>query len=172
VRPVKWVGSPHHFDGRQGQIPIALVIHTMGGTLAGTDGWFNNPTSQVSAHYGIGLSGEIHQYVRLEDGAWANGVLEAGNHWPGPAGVNPNLLSVSIETEDLGNGAQEVTEEQYQATLQMGRVALAKYPTILYLLTHSVISPQSRPVCCGPRWVASGRFQALADALALEARAR
>lgn len=143
----------------------------MGGSLAGTDGWFNNPASQVSAHYGIGLDGTIHQYVKLEDGAWANGVLESGNTWPGPAGVNPNLLTVSIETEDKGSGSQPVTDAEYAATLQVCDVARVAYPSIRYLLSHRVISPKSRPVCCGPRWVASGRFAQLAAALKLEPRA-
>lgn len=167
-----WKGSPNHFEGRQGKIPIALVIHTMGGSLAGTDSWFNNVASQVSAHYGVGLNGDIHQYVRLEDGAWANGVLEPGNTWMGPPGVNPNLLTVGVETEDLGKGDQPVTEEEYASTLQAARVALATYPSIRYLITHTVISPQTRPNCCGARWVASGQFQRLADALGLEARTR
>jgi N-acetyl-anhydromuramyl-L-alanine amidase AmpD len=144
----------------------------MGGSLAGCDSWFNNPAAQVSSHYGIGLTGEIHQYVRLEDTAWVNGVLERGNHWPGPAGVNPNSLSVGIETEDKGSGTQPVTEAQYAATLAASRLALGRYPSIRYLLTHSVISPVNRPVCPGPRWTQSGRFQQLADALGLEAMLR
>lgn len=164
-----WIPSPNHFDGRSGHSPIALVIHTMGGSLVGTDSWFSQTASQVSAHYGVGLNGALHQYVKLEDGAWANGVLEPGNHWMGPAGVNPNLLTVGIETEDLGNGAQPVTEAEYFSTLSAGRIALAQYPSIRYLLTHTVISPGSRPSCCGPRWVASGRFQQLATELGLEA---
>jgi hypothetical protein len=32
-----------------------------------------------------------------------------------------------------------------------------------------VISPSSRPQCCGDRWWDSGRFAQLADALGLEA---
>jgi N-acetyl-anhydromuramyl-L-alanine amidase AmpD len=41
----------------------------MDGTLAGTDAWFTNPASQVSAQYGIGKNGEVHQYVKEEDTA-------------------------------------------------------------------------------------------------------
>jgi N-acetylmuramoyl-L-alanine amidase len=169
---ITWIGSPHHFNGRQGHQPIALVLHTMGGTLAGCDSWFRNPSSQVSAHYGIGLDGEIHQYVKLEDGAWANGVLESGNHWPGPAGVNPNLLTVSIETEDKGRAAQEVNLAQYAATLAVGRLVVRQCPSIRYLLSHTVISPKSRPSCCGPRWTQSGKFAQLAADLGLEAMAK
>lgn len=168
---ITWIGSPHHFDGRQGHQPIALVIHTMGGTLAGTDSWFKNPSSQVSAHYGISLTGETHQYVKLSDGAWANGIIQsgAGYAWPGPPGVNPNLLTISVETEDKGRTQQEVTLAQYTSTLAVCRMALRTYPSIRYLVTHRAISPRDRPLCPGPRWLASGRFQSLADALGIQA---
>ena len=139
----------------------------MGGSLEGCDSWFGQSISQVSAHYGVGLDGAIHQYVHLGDRAWANGVLETVNQWPGPDGVNPNDLTVSVETEDLGNGAQEVTDEEFDSTLYACEQAMAAYPGIEYLLSHSDISPSSRPNCCGDRWRDSGRFSDLAGALDL-----
>jgi N-acetylmuramoyl-L-alanine amidase len=144
------------------------VIHTMAGTIGATDGWFTNPASQVSAHYGVSLEGEIHQYVALEDRAWANGIREAGNHWPGP-NVNPNDLTVSIETEDLGNAVQPVTDKQYAATLAVCKLALARYPSIQWVMGHNAISPSSRPNCPGGRWLQSGMFGQLAGALNLKA---
>jgi len=140
----------------------------MGGSLAGTDSWFGQSVSQVSAHYGVGLGGELHQYVQLGDRAWANGVLEPGNVWPGPDNINPNDLTVSVETEDLGNPHQEVTDAEYQSTLYACELAMATYPeSIEWLLSHSDISPSSRPSCCGDRWQESGRFHNLALALGL-----
>lgn len=139
----------------------------MDGTLAGSDSWFANPASQVSAHYGVGLDGTTHQYVRVEDAAWANGVLEPGNTWPGPRGVNPNNLTVSIETEDMGNASQPVTDAQYRAVLAIGQQMVAAYPSIEWLCGHDAISPQSRPNCPGIRWTQS-RFANLAVALGLE----
>lgn len=140
----------------------------MGGTLAGCDAWFSTTRSQVSAHFGVGLGGALHQYVRLADTAWANGVLEAGNTWPGPAGVNPNALSVSIETEDRGMGATPVTDSQYIGTEAAAFLALEHYPSIRYVMDHTVVSPRSRPNCCGDRWTASGRLAQLASALGRE----
>lgn len=133
----------------------------MQGTLAGTDGWFNNPRSQVSAHYGVGLFGEIHQYVNLSNAAWANGVLEPGNDWnallllEGRAdllGANPNQVTVSIETEDRGDAAQPVTERQYAAVRAAARAALMRYPSIGVVTGHDTISPHSRAHCPGDRW--------------------
>jgi len=77
--------------------------------------------------------------------------------------VNPNRLSVSIETEDAGSEGQEVTDEQYSAVRTLVRTVQARHPSIAYLLGHDDISPHSRPNCPGGRWRASGRFQALLD---------
>jgi N-acetylmuramoyl-L-alanine amidase len=163
---VQWIGSPNFWPGRY-DAPIALVVHTTGGSLIGTEGEFHNPFSQASAHFGIGLDGTIHQYVELGNRAWANGSLEAGNDWPGPAWANPNDLTVSIETEDLGSASQPVTDAQFRATVAVGRAVLARYPSIRYLMTHRAISPMTRAVDPGKRWVASGRFTALARELGL-----
>jgi len=168
---VVWIGSPNHYSGRAGWGVVALVIHTMAGTLSSCDNWFKNPASQVSSHYGIGLKGEQHQYVNLWDGSWANGILEPGNKWVGIIGnsANPNYQTVTVETEDNGSGSTPVTDEQYNSTLAVCQLAMQSYPNIGYLMGHNVISPSSRSQCCGNRWWDSGRFQALADALGLEA---
>lgn len=168
---VQWIGSPNHYNGRGGWGVSAIVIHTMAGTLESCDSWFRNPASQVSSHYGIGLAGEIHQYVNLWDGSWANGVLEPGNQWQFLVGntSNPNYQTITVETEDNGSGATPVTEEQYQGTLAACRLAMQAYPQVVYLFGHRIISPNSRPSCCGNRWWDSGQFQRLANALDLEA---
>ena len=58
---------------------IAIVDHIMSGTLTGTDSWFANPVSKVSSHFGVGKNGEIHQYVDLDNPAWANGGVNNGH---------------------------------------------------------------------------------------------
>lgn len=160
--------SPNNWAGRAGD-PVAIVIHTMAGTLAATDSWFKNTASQVSAHTGVGLNGERHRYVGFDDRAWANGIVEAGNKWGqiGRSG-NPNDWTLSIETEDLGLASEPVTDLEYAAVLQECRDMLAEYPNVGYLLKHADISPASRPNCPGVRWVASGRFGQLAAALSLK----
>lgn len=169
VPEVRWVPSPHVWTGRPHGPPIALVLHTMEGRLSGADAWFTDPTSEVSAHYGIAVDGRVHQYVQLEDRAWANGRIEPGHRWPGSAGDNPNHLSVSIETEDLGDPAKPVPDTQYRAVLAVGRQVLQRYPQIRYLVTHRAISPRTRPDDPGASWLDSGRFAELARALGLQA---
>lgn len=170
---VVWIGSPNHYNGRAGWGVCAIVIHTMAGTLSSCDSWFANPASQVSSHYGVGLQGQQHQYVRLADGSWANGILEPGNQWVPIVGnsANPNYQTVTIETEDNGSGATPVTDAQYAGTLAVARLTLQAYPTIKYLMGHNIISPSSRSQCCGNRWWDSGRFDQLAQDLGLEAHA-
>jgi LysM repeat protein len=160
--------SKNLWPGRPYGDPIAIVLHTAHGSLEGVDSWFLNDVSQHSAHFGVGLDGRVHQYVDVHDRAWANGTIEAGSAWPGPAWLNPNHITISIETEDLGDADRVVTEAQYQATLATARMALKQYPEVRYLVTHRAISPETRASDPGARWIRSGRFAGLAAELGLE----
>lgn len=68
---ITWVGSPNHYNGRNGHTISHITLHIMVGTLAGTDSVFQR-TGYASAHYGIGGNGEIHQYVSESDGSWSD----------------------------------------------------------------------------------------------------
>lgn len=166
---VTWKGSPNYWAGRPHGGPIAIVLHTADGSMVGIDGEFATPRSRLSTHYGVGLDGSIHQYVELGDRAWGNGYTERGSVWPGPDGLSPNHLTVSIESEDLGSSYQSVTDAQYRATLEVSRLIVRAYPGIRYLVSHRAIAPETRHNDPGPRWIASGRFVAMADALGLKA---
>lgn len=113
-----WIGSPN-FSSPMGYKIIAIVNHIMSGTLTGTDSWFANPASKVSSHFGVGKNGEIHQYVSLDNPAWANGVVNNPNWSLLQNGVNPNYYTVSIEHE--GESGDVMPEAQYQATLALHR---------------------------------------------------
>lgn len=100
---IKWLGSANKSIDRKGYKPKAIVVHIMEGTLQGTDEWFKNPKSNVSAHYGIGNDGAIHQYVAETDTAWHAGRKTKDAPWELlRKNVNPNLYTVGIEHE--GNG--------------------------------------------------------------------
>lgn len=91
--------SPNFWSGRKGYRPEAIVIHIMDGTLAGTDAWFADANSQVSAHFGIGKNGEVHQYVKEEDSAWHAGRIDNPDWKFIKPAVNPNLYTIGIEHE-------------------------------------------------------------------------
>jgi N-acetylmuramoyl-L-alanine amidase len=80
-------------------IVLTIVVHIMEGTLAGTDSWFRSTRSNVSAHYGIGQNGVVHQYVAEGDTAWHAGRTHNCT-WKGKrTGVNPNANTIGIEHE-------------------------------------------------------------------------
>lgn len=116
---ITWLGSPNKTKGRKGYKPEAVVIHIMEGTLAGTDSWFGNPDSKVSAHYGIGLKGDVHQYVGETDSAWHAG-RKSNPSWKGIVpGVNPNYYTIGIEHEGTEDSAW--TKEMYDASASLVR---------------------------------------------------
>lgn len=84
---VIWKGSPNHYNGRSGYQVTHITLHIMVGYLAGTDATFANPSSQASAHYGIGATGEIHQYVSEANGSYSE------------ANYASNCSTISIEHE-------------------------------------------------------------------------
>ena len=78
MRDIKWVGSPNHYDGRNGYVISHITLHIMVGYLRGTDSVFQR-AGGASAHYGIGGNGEIHQYVSESDGSWSDANFESNN---------------------------------------------------------------------------------------------
>lgn len=68
-----------------------VILHTMVGTVAGANARFNDCTSKVSAHYGVGYDGSLVHWV---DEDWV--AYHAGNY-------TMNQRSIGIEHEDMGN---------------------------------------------------------------------
>lgn len=88
---ITWIGSPNHYNGRNGHTITHITLHIMVGHLTGTDSVFQHP-SGASAHYGIGADGTIHQYVSENDGSWSD------------ANYVSNNSTISIEHEGGMNG--------------------------------------------------------------------
>lgn len=106
--------SPN-FGSRKGYKPELIVIHIMDGSLLGTDEWFADPASQVSSHYGIGLKGEIHQYVQDVDEAWTEGNVRKPSAKLLKPSINPNLYCLSIEHE--GHDLSKAPLDQLNASI-------------------------------------------------------
>lgn len=88
---ITWIGSPNHYQGRNGYHITHITLHIMVGHLTGTDSVFSRPNG-ASAHYGIGADGTIHQYVDENDGSWSD------------ANYASNNSTISIEHEGGMNG--------------------------------------------------------------------
>lgn len=149
--------SPNRWSGHQGQTIRAIIDHIAQGSLAGCDAILRDPSPggdpdrAVSAHFAIGATGAIHQYVKLSDSAWGNGIVEAGNTMPATwPKVDPNWFTISIE--HAGLTGQPLTPAQYQADLALhgwllGQLQLPVTPDTI--TGHFRISPQTRAHCPG-----------------------
>jgi N-acetyl-anhydromuramyl-L-alanine amidase AmpD len=105
MQDIKWIGAANYSKGRQGYRPGAIVIHIMQGSLTATDSWFRAAESKVSAHYGIGRTGEVHQYVAEGDTAYHAGRVKDPTWSLIKPGINPNLYTVGIEHEGMSGEA-------------------------------------------------------------------
>jgi N-acetyl-anhydromuramyl-L-alanine amidase AmpD len=149
-----WKGahSSNFRAGRpNGHKPEAIVIHIMDGSLAGTDAWFNDRTSGVSAHYGIGKRGAVHQYVKEGDTAFHAGTVVRPT-WPllKPR-VNPNFYTIGIEHEGFGAPGTGWPEAMLQASLALvGDIARRwSIPVDLdHIIPHRMIRA-TKPHCPG-----------------------
>lgn len=152
------------FPTRAAYKPEAIVLHTMVGTLAGCDSWFANPKAAAGAHFGVGADGAVHQYFPLEWAPFANGKVEqpvTAKLVRENVGANPNYWTVSIEHEDGGEPGRVLTPAQLAASTRLaawlwatvilpgGASGLPALPDRDHILSHSDISPQSRPRCNG-----------------------
>ena len=78
MNDITWIGSPNHYNGRNGHTITHITLHIMVGYLTGTDSVFQHPGG-ASAHYGIGADGTIHQYVNENDGSWSDANYASNN---------------------------------------------------------------------------------------------
>lgn len=79
----------------------AVVIHVAEGTEEGTDSHFASDPTDVSAHFLVGLDGELRQYVSVHDVAWHAGRIDRPT-WKGLRPGNPNSYTIGIEHEGMG----------------------------------------------------------------------
>lgn len=94
-------------DGKRIQY---VIIHTTQGSYAGSISWFQNPDSNVSAHYVIRSSdGEVTQMVQNKDIAW-----HAGN-W------DYNVHSIGIEHEGYVEQPGWYTDSLYRSSAALTR---------------------------------------------------
>jgi N-acetylmuramoyl-L-alanine amidase len=134
-----------------GQRPEAIVIHVMDGTLTGTDSWFNDPHASVSAHYGVGKSGEVHQYVKETDTAFHAGTVVSPD-WPLlRPGTNPNFYTIGIEHEGRGLSSDPWPEAQLAASAALAGDIARRWGITAdarHIIGHHMIRA-SKPDCPG-----------------------
>ncbi len=97
-----------NYNSRSGTLVSAVTVHTMQGYYAGSISWFQNPASNVSAHYCLRSSdGQITQMVCEADRAWHVG--------------SENSYTVGLEHEGFVSDASWYTPVMYAASADLTR---------------------------------------------------
>ncbi|HEY4800305.1 MAG TPA: CUB domain-containing protein, partial [Bacteroidia bacterium] len=103
--PALWVASPN-YNSRSGTAISAVTIHDTEGSYAASISWFQNTSSQVSAHY----------VMRSSDGQCTQTVLEANRAWH--VGTENNY-TIGIEHEGYAAQTGWYTTAMYQASANL-----------------------------------------------------
>lgn len=105
---IPFVKTSNFTKGRAGNKIEYIIIHSMAGYFLGTQTWFRNPNSQVSAHYLISQKGEVAQMVNDVDTAW---------HCHG---INSKSIGIELEDRKLADISGDwITKELYQTLLEL-----------------------------------------------------
>lgn len=152
-----------------GRASGAVVCHIAEcDTISQLDNWFQNPLAGVSANYGVGTDGTIHQYVDsivASDAAYVHGIINhpdatftalynAHNH------ENPNTWALGIEhvgrsgfNQVTGVGiVHPLTELQFIASVELSAWLCSVCgidPSNDTILGHYQIDSINRPGCPG-----------------------
>lgn len=108
-------GSPNYNKGRAGKKIEKIVIHWFGiGSLESANTRFQNPASQVSAHFGVS-QGRIWQWVKEEDTAWHSGNLLV------------NQTSIGIEHDAGVEPPHDLSQLDYNTSAELLAYISKKY---------------------------------------------
>lgn len=161
---ITWAGNKETNKSSRGNyVPDVIVNHISEGSAESCISWFTTPNNrESSAHFLVSKSGEVFQFVEIEDKAWANGVVKK----PHPDsilnkrfGVNPNWYTVSIEHEGVfAETKGELTKAQLEATILLHKYIIEyirnKWKIDMpisnkHIIGHNVIDSVTRGDCPG-----------------------
>src|SRR5438105_1868434 len=119
--------TPNFIVGRNGYKPEIIVLHISTASAESAISWFANPVSQVSSNYLVGTKGEVYQFVKDEDKAQAQGVIDSPTSKVvlSHPGINPNNYCLSIEHAGIDLSQSPI--EQLQASAELIRSLCAKW---------------------------------------------
>jgi N-acetylmuramoyl-L-alanine amidase len=106
--------SPNHSPRKVGvRVDTVLIHHTGGGGDVAALRWLRNGGSGVSAHYVIGVKGDVWRLVPEHLKAWHAG--KGRLPWETCPVYDFNHRSIGIEVVNPGDGVTPFTEAQYRA---------------------------------------------------------
>ncbi|MGW2084947.1 peptidoglycan-binding protein [Streptomyces sp. NPDC001880] len=137
-----WVpaNSNNYATGRSAKID-KVVVHVTQGSYAGSISWFQNPTSEVSAHYVVRSSdGEITQMVRDSDTAYH--------------AKSANASALGIEHEGFIDDPSWFTDPMYRSSAALTKYLCDRYgipKDRAHIIGHSE-APGNDHTDPGPYW--------------------
>lgn len=165
---IKQVATGNSHARMFGRKPIAIVYHiTDALEYHGTQSWFQNPSSDASAHVVIDYDGTIYQFVSSTRAAWTNGDYAFGGQIVANrsipvvarivnelATVGGNFNDFTLNIEHVGKpGGTPPTEAQYRSSIAISRYWLDRYlikPGRGRQLRHADVNSRDRAYCPGP----------------------
>jgi uncharacterized protein YgiM (DUF1202 family) len=126
--------SAANYTASSGRTINMIVIHKAEGTLAGTESWFKDPASQVSAHYVVDAN-EILNMVADQNVAW-----HAGNG-------SYNLRSIGIENAGY-SARNDTTDAHYRRLASLVAYLCGKYGIAIdrqHIIGHSEVPDPNHP---------------------------
>lgn len=155
--------------GRGGWTPGLFVLHTTEGSYDGSCSWFCNPKSGVSAHYVIGINGEVTQCVDIKNTAYACGTSllpgdkryfkNATNPIVKNRRANANYYAVSYEIAGAYNSVLKkcsITQKQIDAVIELiardRKLIAQEYGNLVpidrtRICGHYEVAPVTKPFC-------------------------
>lgn len=106
--------SPNHSPRKTGvRVDTVLLHHTATSNDVSAFNWLNRPGSGVSAHYLVGISGQLWRLVPDDRKAWHAG--KGRLPWETCPEYDFNHRSIGIEVVNPGDGVTPFTEAQYRS---------------------------------------------------------
>ena len=157
--PTRNFGYPQGTHGRNGEQIVAIVDHIMQGNRNGYHAYLAD-SDKNSANFSVYKDGHIEQHVPIADAAWCNGQMHSPNlaiHWIKRCkdqGINPNLVTVSIEHEGYSGMAWPAA--QVAATIELHKYIRARCPNVtadrVHIVGHCAIDSVNKSRCPGSQF--------------------
>lgn len=159
------VSRPIQAHGNRGvHKPLVFVLHGTAATCGSAMNTFSNPANKKSATMIVTRKGEKWHLVPIDRAPYTNGKTQnplSNLVKSMPAGMNINLISLTIEMEEYeGNGGKgDITEEQFWAVIESIKwmqsevKRIYNYNIPLYpdrIIGHHQIDSKGKPNCPGP----------------------
>jgi N-acetyl-anhydromuramyl-L-alanine amidase AmpD len=152
------------------------VNHISEGSALSCINWFKNENNiDSSSHFLIAKDGTIHQFVKIEDNAWANGTINnpSSKIQKSMPNINPNWYSISIEHEGIFSETNGVlTGEQIKSNIMLTEY-IKEYIEDVYnydfeidsdhIFGHCMLDSVNRPNCPGKLFPYLGIIKGISD---------